>query len=132
MKRCREERSSDELERVHEAASAVIKYTRRDLCHERFDCDWSRDWKCMFRLLNVLRRSSAADKLLAFCTSKLHTSAGGETISDYNTHTFHHRRTKNITLTLSFVSDALIVCFKSQCRSRNRRGEAKGSPGRLG
>ena len=63
---------------VREAARKVKKYPRTDLAHERFDCDWHRDWTCMADLLNALDCSSAAAELREFCEPKTHTSDGGE------------------------------------------------------
>ena len=53
-------------------------FTRRDLAHERFDCDWDRDWQCMSHLLEALECTDAAAKLRLFCGSKKHTTQGGE------------------------------------------------------
>ena len=52
---------------VKHAAGKILMYTRNDLAHERFDCDWARDWRCMEELLTALGCSSAADDLRKFC-----------------------------------------------------------------
>ena len=52
---------------VKHAAGKILIYTRNDLAHERFDCDWARDWRCMEELLTALGCSSAADDLRKFC-----------------------------------------------------------------
>ena len=72
---------------VRKAAYNVKKYTRTDLAHERFDCDFRRDWGSMADLLNAFKYytsidlvdcSSAAAELRKFCEPKTHNSDGGE------------------------------------------------------
>ena len=63
---------------VRKAAYNVKKYTRTDLAHERFDCDFRRDWGSMADLLNALDCPSAAAELREFCEPKTHNSDGGE------------------------------------------------------
>ena len=62
---------------VKDAAEKIAKYTRTDIAHERFDCDWARDWGCMAELLDALECSSAAAQLRTFCESKPHSVDGG-------------------------------------------------------
>ena len=65
-------------ERVHQAVDDMMKYVRTDLAHERFDCDWERDWKCMTELLHAMGRPHAADDLRSFCESKKHSRDAGD------------------------------------------------------
>ena len=67
-------------DKVYNAAGNILKYTRNDLAHERFDCDWVRDWSCMEELLTALGCSSAADSLRKFCKSKSHDVNEGNNI----------------------------------------------------
>ena len=60
---------------VHEASYKIATYTRKDIAHERFDCDWHRDWNCMADLLEAL--SGDAEKLREFCESKPHSTDAG-------------------------------------------------------
>ena len=62
---------------VREAARMVLKFTRTDLCHERFDCDWQRDCNCLAKLLQSLDLQKAAATLREFCASKTHTNDAG-------------------------------------------------------
>ena len=72
-------------EKVNKAAGKIMKYTRNDLAHERFDGDWVRDWSCMEELLTALGCSSAAGKLRKFCEplNKSHRDSEGDTYSTY-------------------------------------------------
>ena len=63
---------------VHVAVKKMNEYTRRDMAHERFDCDWDRDCKFMVELLQALGHPDDAAKLQEFCESKTHTIDGGE------------------------------------------------------
>ena len=54
-------------DKVNKAVDKVAKYTRNDLAHERFDCDWCRDWWCMEELLKALGCSKAGNDLRKFC-----------------------------------------------------------------
>ena len=67
--------------KVNQAAWQVQRYTRTDIAHERFDCDWHRDWTCMAELLDALGCSSAADRLRKSCEPKFHTNDGGERVA---------------------------------------------------
>ena len=69
---------------VKDAAEKIAKYTRTDIAHERFDCDWARDWGCMAELLDALECSSAAAQLRTFCESKPHRVDGGDSCRAYN------------------------------------------------
>ena len=76
--------------KVREAAHIMDEYTRRDLAHERFDCDWHRDWTCMADLLDGLGQAADAAELRKFCETKPHTTDNGErhnTHSDTQPHT---------------------------------------------
>ena len=64
--------------KVHAIVRRVIKYTRTDLAHERFDADWVRDCECMAELLDALRRPGAAVELRKFCDRQKHTTDGGK------------------------------------------------------
>ena len=86
-------------DKVNNAAVKSLEYTRNDLAHERFDCDWVRDWLCMEDLLTALGCSSEADKLRKFCESKAHSAKSGDTYRTYvapvhslylHTHTHTH------------------------------------------
>ena len=70
-------------DKVNEAVGKIAKYTRNDLAHERFDCDWVRDWCCMAELLDALGCSSAANALRKFCESKAHSINEGDTYWTY-------------------------------------------------
>lgn len=61
------------------AATVVVcgEYTRRDIAHERFDCDWQRDCGCMVNLLDALGCATEAAELRAFCQAKGHVVAAG-------------------------------------------------------
>ena len=72
-------------EKVNNAAEKIATYTRNDLAHERFDCDWVRDWTYMEELLTALGCKSAADKLRKFCESKSHITDAGDTYRTYAT-----------------------------------------------
>ena len=86
-------------DKVNNAAEKILKYTRNDLAHERFDCDWVRDWYCMEELLTTLGCSIEADKLRKFCEPKSHNANPGDTYRKYvapvhsiylHTHTHTH------------------------------------------
>ena len=66
---------------VIQAAWQVQIYTRTDMAHERFDCNWRRDWICLADLLDSLGCSSEADGLRKHCEPKFHTDDGGERVS---------------------------------------------------
>ena len=63
---------------VHEAVENLFKYPRNDLAHERFDCDWRRDWECMAELLDALGCDAEKKELRDFCESKDHPMDAGE------------------------------------------------------
>ena len=67
-------------ETVKQAAWHVQIYTRADMAHERFDCDWHRDWTCMVKLLDALGCSRKADSLRKSCESKFRTYDGGVSV----------------------------------------------------
>ena len=64
-------------EKVHQAVNIMNEYTRRDIAHERFDCDWQRDCDCMANLLDALGCTAEAAELRAFCQAKHHVVAAG-------------------------------------------------------
>ena len=64
--------------KVNQAAWEVQRYTRTDIAHERFDCDFRRDWNCMAKLLDGLGCSGEADSLRKCCEPKFHSDDGGE------------------------------------------------------
>ena len=72
-------------EKVNNAAEKIATYTRNDLAHERFDCDWVRDWTYMEELLTALGCASAADNLRQFCESNSHSINEGDTYRTYAT-----------------------------------------------
>ncbi len=67
---------------VREAAEKMRKYTRTDLAHERFDCDWERDCSVMAELLDALGKATNATRLRDFCKSKAHKIHAGESASE--------------------------------------------------
>ena len=64
-------------EQVKNAAERVLRYTRMDIAHERFDCNWKRDWTCMYDLLHALGCSREAEGLRNCCEPKFQSDAGG-------------------------------------------------------
>ena len=64
-------------DKVRRAVQNVHEHTLRDIAHERFDCDWSRDWRCLLELLQALDCPKDAAKLREFCESKVHSNDGG-------------------------------------------------------
>ena len=64
-------------EKVHQAVNIMNEYTRRDIAHERFDCDWQRDCGCMVNLLGALGCIADAVKLRTFYQAKHHVVAAG-------------------------------------------------------
>ena len=86
-------------DKANKAAGKVLQYTRHDLAHERFDCDWLRDWSCMAELLDALECSSAADGLRNFCESKTHNITEGDTCRScayHYTHLIYARNYNNV------------------------------------
>ena len=79
-------RSSVFSNKVNAAAGSVLKYTRTDLAHERFDCDWNRDWNCMAELLDALGLATDSDNLREFCKSKNHRIDTGERCNNARSH----------------------------------------------
>ena len=71
--------NSDVFPEAVRDAARNVKNTRTDIAHERFDCDWHRDWSCMADLLNAMDCPSAAAELREFCEAKTFPSVGGET-----------------------------------------------------
>ena len=65
-------------EKVRRAVHNVNEYTRRDIAHERFDCEWKHSCQCLVELLKVLGCSMHAEKLKKWYNSKAHTADGGE------------------------------------------------------
>ena len=73
--------------KVNNAAEKSLNYTRNNLAHERFDCDWVRDWSCMEELLTVLGCSIEAGKLRKFC-DPLHMSHCDMKGNKHRTHAY--------------------------------------------
>ena len=64
-------------ERVKRAAWHVQIYARTDIAHERFDCDWHRDWTCMYDLLHALGCEGEGEALRDSCEPKFRAEDGG-------------------------------------------------------
>jgi len=108
---------------VHDAVDIMNQYTRRDIAHERFDCDWQRDWGCMADLLDALECPTEATALRAFCQAKTHTiDAGGSRV---------HTLCETIKICCC-RSSAIKLIFYCCCRSRRRCCQANGYPRSLG
>ena len=65
-------------EKVHRAVQKVNEHTRRDIAHERFDCEWRDSYECLVELLQALGCPRDAEKLERWCQSKAYTAEGGE------------------------------------------------------
>ena len=65
-------------EKVHRAVQRVNEYTRRDIAHERFDCEWRHSYLCLVELLQALDCPNTAEKLQRWCKSKAYTADGGK------------------------------------------------------
>ena len=65
-------------EKVHRAVQQVNEHTRRDIAHERFDCEWKDSYQCLVELLQALDCPRHAEELERWCKSKAYTSDGGE------------------------------------------------------
>ena len=63
--------------KVQRAANAMNDHTRRDIAHERFDCDWHRDWICMLDLLDAFDCATEAAALRKFCEPRNQTASNG-------------------------------------------------------
>ena len=66
-------------EQVRQAAQNVNAYTRRDIAHERFDCDWKHSCQCLVELLQALNCPSDAAKMKVYSDSKAYSANGGNT-----------------------------------------------------
>ena len=64
-------------EKVHRAVQQVNEHTRRDIAHERFDCEWKHSYQCLVELLQALDCPRHAEKLERWCQSKAYTAEGG-------------------------------------------------------
>ena len=65
-------------EKVQRAVQQVNEHTRRDIAHERFDCEWRHSYLCLVRLLQALDLAEHATKLEAWCERKTYIANGGE------------------------------------------------------
>ena len=65
-------------ETVRQAVQKVNEHTRRDIAHERFDCDWQHSCQCLVKLLQALGCTRESDTLQKWCNSKSYTASGGE------------------------------------------------------
>ena len=65
-------------EKVRRAVQKVNEHTRRDIAHERFDCEWRDSCQYLVELLQALDCPSHAEKLERWCQSKAYTAEGGE------------------------------------------------------
>ena len=65
-------------EKVRQAVQKVNEHTRRDIAHERFDCDWQHSCQCLVELLQSLDCARASDTLQKWMNSKSYTASGGE------------------------------------------------------
>ena len=65
-------------EKVRRAVQKVNEHTRRDIAHERFDCEWRDSYECLLELLQALGCPREAKKLEQWCQSKTYTAEGGE------------------------------------------------------
>jgi len=115
-------------EKVQHAVQKVNQHTRRDIAHERFDCEWRHSYLSLVQLLQALDLAEHAAKLEAWCESKKYTANGGEE------HQFMRACYVHV-FSIMIVMLVLTLTFGVRCECRRppaRLKQARGSAGSLG
>ena len=102
-------------EKVQRAVQQVNEHTRRNIAHERFDCEWRHSYLCLVQLLQALDLAEHATKLEAWCERKTYTANGGEE------HVFMHA----ICIVCSIMIIMLVPTLTYRVRCKCRRPPAR-------